>query len=138
MMIQLPYVTWDGQAHTRDQTQFVDTMVKHYITAALWSSGDGDLENLDEKYDIDDLSPESFECALFDCTAFLRLAKWHIHDWTPEQLGHDFWLTRNHHGAGFWDRVWGTKADRDKLTELSHVFGEINPYVGDDGKVWIH
>lgn len=23
---------------------------------------------------------------------------------TPEQAGHDFWLTRNGHGTGFWDR----------------------------------
>ena len=22
----------------------------------------------------------------------------------PDQLGHDLWLTRNGHGAGFWDR----------------------------------
>lgn len=49
---------------------------------------------------------------------------------------HDFWLTRNRHGAGFWDGDY-EKADGEKLTELAHSFGEINLYVGDDGKIYM-
>ena len=37
-----------------------------------------------------------------------------------DQCGHDFWLN---HGAGFYD----------KLTDASHIYAEINLYVGDDG-----
>lgn len=43
-----------------------------------------------------------------------------------EQCGHDFALTRNRHGAGFWDRKSrGTAADAalDRLTEASHAYG---------------
>lgn len=47
--------------------------------------------------------------------------------------GHDFWLTRNGHGCGFWDRDLGEIGD--KLTEAAKKFGEVNLYVGDDGFV---
>lgn len=137
MNIHLPYVSWDGSAHTRDPNTFIDEMTKHYLICALWSSGDDATEHFDSKYSIDDIAPETLENATFDCTAFLKLARWHVRDWSPEQLGHDFWLTRCGHGAGFWDRTFGTKESRDQLTKLSEVFGNVDPCVGDDGKVWI-
>jgi hypothetical protein len=55
-----------------------------------------------------------------------------------EQAGHDFSLTRNRHGAGFWDRKSrGDVADAalDRLTEASHAYGEESYIVGDDGNV---
>lgn len=55
-----------------------------------------------------------------------------------EQCGHDFWLTRNRHGAGFWDRKSrGKKADAalDRLTEASHAYGEMSFVADSDGKV---
>jgi len=51
----------------------------------------------------------------------------------PGQLGHDLWLTRNHHGAGFWDRGLGKLGD--DLTLLAHSLGESELYVGDDDKL---
>ena len=53
-----------------------------------------------------------------------------------EQVAHDFWLTRNRHGAGFWDGDYEEEAGK-KLTEIAHSFGEVHPYVGDDGKIYI-
>jgi hypothetical protein len=57
-----------------------------------------------------------------------------------EQAGHDFSLTRNRHGAGFWD--WDRKhiskdadAALDRLTDAAHAYGEQSLIVGDDGKV---
>jgi hypothetical protein len=44
-----------------------------------------------------------------------------------EYAGHDFWLTRNHHGAGFWDGDWEQSAG-EKLTALAESFGEFNLY----------
>lgn len=43
---------------------------------------------------------------------------------TEEQLGHDLWLTRNHHGAGFWDRpeLYGEE-QANLFTRLSHAMG---------------
>jgi hypothetical protein len=48
--------------------------------------------------------------------------------------GHDFWLTRNGHGCGFWDR--GLDALGDRLTEACKPYGSADdhtPYdCGDD------
>lgn len=48
-----------------------------------------------------------------ECESFFRenratLLQSGIH---PDQAGHDFWLTRNGHGAGFWDRGLGDAGD---------------------------
>ena len=42
---------------------------------------------------------------------------------TDSQNGHDFWFTRNHHGAGFWDRGYPDEIG-DALTVAAHAFGE--------------
>ena len=52
---------------------------------------------------------------------------------TPEQLGHDLWLTRNGHGAGFWDRGHG--ADGQRLTDLCQPMGTDDAYIGEDGTI---
>ena len=52
-----------------------------------------------------------------------------------EMFAVDFWLTRNHHGAGFWSGdFWGEFADF--LTEKSHQMGEKETYLGDDQLVY--
>ena len=42
---------------------------------------------------------------------------------------HDFWLTRNGHGAGFWAGDYG---NGEVLTEIAHAFGNVETYEGDD------
>jgi hypothetical protein len=55
---------------------------------------------------------------------------------SPEAYaGHDFWLTRNHHGAGFWDRDLGEVGEQ--LTEAAQTYKEVDLYVGDDGKIYV-
>lgn len=51
----------------------------------------------------------------------------------PAQVGHDLWLTRNHHGAGFWDRGLGD--DGTRLTDLCRPCGDDDAYIGDDGQI---
>ena len=50
-------------------------------------------------------------------------------------MAHDFWLTRNGHGTGFWDGDYPETGDR--LTELAKKFGECNLYVTDDNEIEI-
>lgn len=107
-----------------------------YIETALWSSIDDDGMPLDEKYTIDDFSEEAIDRIKTDCTEFQKDAKELIDDLRDSLVAHDFWLTRNHHGAGFWDGDY-EKDTGEKLTELSHKFGECDLYVGDDGKLYI-
>lgn len=120
MIPPLPFVA--NRVDPRPVEEQVDEMVTHYLAAAAWT------EDLTGEW-----APEARELARFECAAFLHLVRWNIQSWTLEQLGHDFWLTRNGHGTGFWDRDTGTEAAREALTELAHVFGEADAYVGDDG-----
>lgn len=124
----------------------LDRFTTAYIECALWSSTDEDGDSLDGQYDITDLSPEAIASIVEDCKDFQEaqanlLAQAselssHNPEWSyEEQAGHDFWLTRNRHGAGFWDRGLGEVGR--KLTEATHVYGSSDLYVGDDGKIHV-
>jgi hypothetical protein len=103
-----------------------------YIEAAFWSSNDESGEPLDSgEFDI---SAQFRKQARADCVAFIRenLADLQAfadqYNSNPEYAGHYFWLTRNRHGAGFWDR--GLEAGLSKrLTDSAHASGEVNLYV---------
>ena len=60
------------------------------------------------------------------------------HDgYDSDRAGIDFWLTRNGHGAGFWDRGLGEVGDQlTKKCDWQGKFGERNLYIGDDGKIY--
>src|SRR5208282_3534599 len=115
----------------------MDSFLQAYITAALWSSTDestpegGDF--LDENYGPDDLAPETLEQMKADCARFLA-ENAHDIEGQEDQAGHDFWLTRNHHGCGYWDGDWPEAGDR--LTETCKKYHEVNLYIGDDGLIY--
>lgn len=119
----------------------LDDMTAAYIECALWATTDNadELggEPLDANYGPDDIHPDTVAAMRADCADFLALLDREGIDrsaWTDEQLGHDLWLTRNHHGAGFWDRGHGDVGD--VLTAHAHAYGETDLYVGDDGTVY--
>lgn len=124
----------------------IDAFTGAYIECALWSTNDNSDEQggdpLDENYSIEDIATETFEGMVADCKKFQEENADDITDGpdlsqctTEEQSGHDFWLTRNHHGAGFWDGDWPKEAG-DRLTQACKVYGEVDLYVGDDGVIW--
>lgn len=89
-----------------------------------------------------DFSQEALDKALADCMAFINTIANHglIDEYiekggSAEQLGHDFWLTRNRHGVGFWDRGLGGLGEQ--LTKHAQSFPERYAYSGDDGLVYI-
>jgi hypothetical protein len=51
-----------------------------------------------------------------------------------EYAGHDFWLTRNGHGCGYWDGDW-PKGVAEGLDRLARSFGAFDLYLGDDGLI---
>jgi hypothetical protein len=53
--------------------------------------------------------------------------------YNDSDAGHDFWLTRNGHGAGFWDRGLGVTGQL--LSEAARIYGGVDWEVGGDGKV---
>jgi hypothetical protein len=109
-----------------------------YIEAALWSSTDEEGRPLDDNYGPDDIDQESVDKAILEVNAFIRDAKTDLVDAmdsgvSEARLGHDFWLTREGHGTGFWDEGLGELGDR--LSEATEPYGSGNIYVH-DGKVY--
>lgn len=125
----------------------IDDFTRAYIVCALWSSTDDSGEPLDKNYTWADIAAESLAKIIADCTFFQKdnaklLTQYYSElpakgEWThAERAGHDFWLSRNGHGAGFFDREVSAEI-KDKLQELAHNWGECYLYVGDDGKLYI-
>ncbi|GAA6622766.1 hypothetical protein [Scytonema sp. NUACC26] len=112
----------------------LDEFTFAYIEAALWSSLDDDDEPMDKHYSIEDIHVFTLEEMIADCHSFQEKAGDRLHNnW--EQAGHDFWLTRNRHGCGFWDGFWDKELGKE-LTDLSHSFGEYDLYVGNDDLIY--
>lgn len=124
-------------------------VIRQYLETALWSSNDESDESggepFDANYDISDIAPESVAKAKKDIEKFIDMAEEegvlnpYLDAFTGPSwgnLGHDFWLTRNGHGAGFWDRNEIDDEVGKKLTEISKKFREVNPILGDDGKIY--
>jgi hypothetical protein len=129
-----------------DKAKFLDEFIKGYIACAIWSAPeDDDGKNLDE-YAASDVSPEAMQTIREECEDFVS-AQWddlqayaaqmnRPQQWTgAEMAGHDFSLTRNGHGAGFWDRGLGELGDR--LTKAAKVYGSSDLYLGNDGKLYV-
>jgi hypothetical protein len=112
----------------------VALFVSGYVTCALWSSTDDNSDPLDSNYGHGDIAEDTMLDMLIDCHAFYKKAKYLISEKSLTQAGHDFWLTRNGHGAGFWDRGLGEVGDT--LTDIAHKFGNTDLYVGDDGLIY--
>lgn len=115
----------------------MDEFTRSYIETALWSSNDESDESggkpLDRNYGIHDIDRDTLARMRADCARFQQD---HYDDISEDlrKAGHDFWLTRNRHGAGFWDGDWEKTTGR-RLTNISHGYGEVHLYVGDDGKI---
>lgn len=111
-----------------------------YVDALLWSSSDIDEDGEGhEGLEGFELTPEANKKSLHDCLDFMEMYKDLIDDacekhshYNWSQAGHDFALTRNHHGAGFWDRGIGEIGDT--LTEACQSLGSVTLFVNSDEK----
>jgi hypothetical protein len=112
-----------------------DPVVRSYLETALWSSTGDDGEPLDRDYVITDFADDAIRQAERDVAEFENEAGALLDHFDSEDIGHDFWLTRNRHGAGFWDGDYEPYGDQ--LTDIAQGFGEAHPYVGDDGVLYI-
>ena len=133
----------------------IETITKHYLIAMLWTMPGGDAsENPGESIALCDLPLETIQQATNDveafvsaCGAIFDMAMACYDDGYGQHLGagsaeaaygHDFALTRNGHGTGFWDRdneglprVLG-----EALTRVCKGFQERNLYIGDNGMAY--
>ena len=115
------------------------TELASYLETALWSSticsdDDKDGDSYDDWYSVNDFAPEAIEQADKELADFELEAESLLSDDDRSQnVGHDFWLTRNGHGAGFWD---GDYENGDALTELCRPYGSCNIYIGDGNQLY--
>lgn len=114
----------------RERKQFLT----QYILTALWSSCAENGEPLDQSYSRENLSKEALAKMQEDCESFL-IDNYELVEEDIERAAHDFWLTRNRHGAGFWDGDWEEAIGR-KLTEAAHAYGSADLYIGDDRQIY--
>jgi hypothetical protein len=118
-----------------------DAFTRQYIETALWSSNDNADDSggdpLDKNYSPSDITVDTLHTMIEDCEKFqtenapmlLRAyAEGRGRDrahYDATSAGHDFWLTRNGHGAGFWDGDL-PKDVGEALTKASRKFGEFD------------
>lgn len=121
--------TWNG----------LDAFTQGYIEAAFWTGND---EEGIPDMGLHDLARNALASMVADCKAFQELArddldKAYSHapaHYDANMAGVDFWLTRNGHGAGFWDRGLGQSGGR--LSDAA-TFGTCDLYLGDDNMVHV-
>lgn len=110
----------------------IETAVDHALIAWLWSELNAEGEPLDAELSIHDVLPHERAKWHGELAAFMNLNLDDVRasGQSLEQIGHDFTLTRNGHGAGFWDRGLGDIGKR--LTEACKPYGEAHAYVSVD------
>ena len=118
----------------------MDEFTSSYLESALWSSTDDDGTPLDDsKYSGNELAEETIARFKSDCARFRAINATLLEQASKHQSetrqAHDFWLTRNGHGSGFWDGDYPEELG-EALTDASKAFGECNLYIGDDGKIY--
>jgi len=136
---------------SEDKAKQLAEFTAGYIQSLLWSShesiddGDGTVIELEHC----ELSAEGQDKCAAECLAFFNAnyddltryaAQRQIHAgngtaWA--HAGHDFALTRNGHGAGFWDREELDPMVGRNLTKASEDACGMVAYLGDDGKVYV-
>jgi hypothetical protein len=113
----------------------MDSNLKQYLVTALWSSTGEDGEPFDAKFEVENFLESEVEKAKKDWESFQSKAGKLLDGLDLSSVAHDFWLTRNRHGAGFWDGDY-EKSVGEALTKLSHEFKEVDLYVGDDKNLY--
>lgn len=116
----------------------LDCFARAYVECALWSSTDFDGTPLDELHDALEIDSSHMvaECEVWfyvlqesiQCEGAPLGEYW---DGSTDEMrkasmaGHDFCLTRNGHGAGFWDGKW-PEPQATTLTRAAMAVGEFD------------
>ncbi len=116
-------------------TTDLNTMFDQYVLTALWNSTDDKGRPMDALYTKADIHPDALAIMLEDCQVFL-MHQYRYVKGSYSDAGHDFWLTRNRSGSGFWDGDWPFP-QAQRLTQASHQAGESHLYLGDDDHLHI-
>lgn len=108
--------------------------------------GINEQDDLDEHFSIEDIDEESLRNAeavvnaFFDSLVIQDLYRRALEFADDDQIAHDFWLTRNNHGSGFWDGGYGDRSNPanclgNELTTLCDSYREVYLFIDNDGKL---
>ncbi len=114
-----------------------------YFDCAAWA--DGSVESLGLDFGAPDpMFSDSARRILF-LQAIRFASSWagtianaiDVDGYSASRAGHDFWLTRNGHGAGYWD---GDLQDHigESLTECARLAGACELYVNDADEIEVY
>lgn len=116
------------------EQKVIDNFVSSYLATAEWVTCDHKTKGF---------TKAAKQTARKECLDFMKML---VENFTASEVvgilsfqghdlsclaGHDFFLTRNRHGAGFWDNeAYNTLAVNGcaKLTELAHICGTADVY----------
>jgi hypothetical protein len=120
---------YDDEDDDEDEVSDIDMIIKSYNENPY-------LEELENKlingFDENDINSESKSKTRKEIEEFINLlSDTTLDEVEPFDLGMDFWLTRNHHGSGFWDGDYSEEAEEDLMLAVKN-FKEKNLIIGDD------
>jgi hypothetical protein len=124
--------------HTQYQ-RMLDAVVAAYIEAIYFTeTGGEDQPAKDMPLTLGSYLDCVAQCAAFmvECDKAGLLCDYINANRTMESFGHDFWLTRNRHGAGFWDRGLGELGNQ--LSGRAKMCGSVNVDADDNGEICVY
>lgn len=126
---------------------FLEEFTQGFVECLLWTDEDNskdDAESNGKVWDDLDWSSENLAGQSTDrieevCRDFVignweELCEYEGLGRSADYIGHDFALSSNGHGTGFWDRGAGGLGDR--LHKAAKVYGESSLYFGQDWRVY--
>lgn len=117
--------------------------VRAYLQTALWNTTDNSRDDggdpLNNNWSVSDCSEALIKQAESDLDNFYA----YVQEVAPDayvalcddekHAAHDFWLSRNGHGAGFFDGDYD--GHENTLQSAAKTFGSVDLYVDDDGMI---
>ena len=113
-------------------TEDLDQFTSDYLEAVEWT-----LDDSIKRDTVKGFAPQAIAKAKEDCTSFQQANAADLEAYQGASGftgGVDLWLTRNQHGAGFWDRGLG---DLGKRLTVAARLGVQDAYVGDDDLLYL-
>ena len=105
----------------------IDSFTEGFLDALFFTESD---ETLSAELGVGEFDADTLKALIADCGKF-QIENSEALEKTNEELGsgsaqhgHDFWLTRNRHGAGFWYR--GVLLYRDGSIRTNLLLANIN------------
>lgn len=134
------YVLDRGTRESAAVFESLDAFTQAYIAAMFWTDCGPDSEDMSGAT-FAELAPDALDTIKADCAAWqaenaaLLAQAYAVPGYGDEtHVGHDYWLTRNGHGTGFWDRGLGALGD---LLSAACRGREVWTYRGDDGLIYV-